>query len=114
MGIQEDAGELLAYIYEQYISDRGKIKPEDIIYETKRDASRINRAKTYLADSNLIEIVSLAGNTEGVHNFLIVGLMPSGIETIENKKKFVSTFGFEIGVPGVFKFSWKGERRGRK
>ena len=114
MGIQEDAGELLAYIYEQYILGKGKIMPQDIIYETKWDAGRINRAKTYLADLDLIKIVSLAGNTEGVHNFLIVGLMPSGIKTIENKKNFISTFGFEIGMPGVFKFSWKGERKERE
>ena len=111
MGIQKDAGELLGYIYEQYTKTIKPIKAKDIIDETKWEADRINRAILYLRDSEVIKVALPPGNIKGVYNFGIRGLTPQGIDIIENKQKFKSTFGFEIGIPGMIRFSWRGERR---
>ena len=106
MGIQKDAGELLVYIYNQYTANNTWIQSKDIIEETGWEAGRINRAIDYLKDLGLIKINLYIGNTEGVYNFGIQGLTPSGIGIIENEEQFEKTFGFEIGIPGVLKFSW--------
>jgi len=107
MGIKEDAGELLAYFYNRYTENKSWTNSEDVIEETKWESGKINRAIDYLKDLNLIKITLSIGNTNGVYNFGINGLTPFGIEIVENKSKFKSTFGFEIGIPGLIKFSWK-------
>ena len=111
MGIQNDAGELLVYIYNQYIEGKNWIQAKDIINETVWEAGRINRALDYLRDLDIIKINLFMGNTGGVYNFGITGLNPSGIAIIENKEEFKSTFGIKIGIPGVFEFSWKREKK---
>ena len=108
MGIQKDAGELLGYIYERYTKGENWIKPDDLIKETRWEAHRINNARTYLSDRDLIKIAKQSGNVEGVANYTITGLTPSGIDMTENEEKFKTTFGFEIGPPGL-KFSWTRE-----
>ena len=40
------------------------------------------------------------------YGFRIRALTPKGINIIENKESFKSTFGFKIGIPGLFTFSW--------
>jgi len=109
MSIQKDAGELLEYVYERYTKGENMIKPDGLIKETRWEAHRINNARTYLSDRDLIKIAKQSGNVEGVANYIITGLTPSGIDMIENEKKFKTTFGFEIGPPGL-KFSWKREK----
>jgi len=109
MGIQKDAGELLEYIYERYTKGENMIKPDGLIKETRWEAHRINNARTYLSDRDLIKIAKQSGNVEGVANYIITGLTPSGIDMIENEEKFKTTFGFEIGLPGL-KFSWTHEK----
>lgn len=85
MGIQKDAGELLEYIYERYTKGENIIKPDDLIEETRWDAHRINNARTYLSDRDLIKIAKQSGNVEGVANYIITGLTQSGIDMIENE-----------------------------
>ena len=89
MSIKKDAGDLLRYVYGQYIANNRKIWP-DVVKKrfNKWDAGRINRALVYLNDLNLIKIVFLLGKNNGVYNFFITGLTPRGIEMAENKGKF--------------------------
>ena len=113
MGIQKDAGELLAYIYNRYTQDVNWTGRADIENETKWDKGRIDRAIKYLRDLNLISniIDYLGDHKSSSPGFRIGGLTPQGIDIVEDKQKFKSTFGLEIGIPGVFKFSWKGEKK---
>ena len=109
MGIQKDAGELLEYVYERSTKGENWITPDDLRAETRWEAHRINNARTYLSDHDLIKIEKQSGNFEGVDNYIITGLTPKGIDIIENEEKIKTTFGFEIGPPGL-KFSWKREK----
>jgi len=109
MGIQKDAGELLKYIYDKYAKGSLEIATEDVITEIGWTSTRINNAIDYLGDLEVLEIEFYIGNIDGVKNFYIHGLKPKGIDLIENKNKFKTTFGFEVGIPGL-KFSWARER----
>lgn len=107
MGIQKDAGELLVYLYNQYTQNVDWVNRTDIENETKWDTGKTNRAIEYLKDLNLIKIIFYLGAVEShSYGFGIRGLTPQGINKIEDKKSFKSTFGFEIGIPGVVTFSW--------
>ena len=108
MGIKNDAGELLVYVYSQYTQDVNWITRKNVETETEWDTGRINRAIEYLRDLNLIKIMFYLGDVKSPsYGFGIRGLTPKGIDIIENTQTFKSTFGFEIGVPGVFNFSWQ-------
>ena len=106
MGIKTDAGEILVFVYNEYTNDNEWITSKDIINVTKWKSGRINRAINYLRDLDVIKIILSMGNIDGVYNFGITGLTPVGIHTIENKREFKKNFGFEVGIPGLFKFSW--------
>ena len=102
----------MEYVYERYTKGENMIKPDDLREETRWEAHRINNARNYLSDHDLIKIPKIAkqsGNVAGVANYIITGLTPNGIDIIENEEKFKTTFGFEIGPPGL-KFSWKREK----
>lgn len=110
MGIQKDAGEILALIYKKY-TDFGSsntfiLGNRDIEEETKWDKDRILRAIFYLKDSNLAGISFIT--TSGYN---IYRPTPEGISIIEDKDKFKRTFNFEVGVPGLFSFSWGASER---
>lgn len=105
MGIKEDAGELLILSYNRYT--KGKtVESVELPKLTKWDSERINTAFNYLKDAKLIKVWEGIGSTNGLWNFSILGLRPLGINQIEDKKGFKKHFGFEIGIPLVFKFSW--------
>jgi hypothetical protein len=105
MGIQKDAGELLIFIYNEYTSGNEYISDQNIIDTTKWEAGRINRAIKYLDDIGALKISSI-GIKIGEYEFIIKGLKPLDIHMIEDKSIFKKTFGFEVGVPGLAKFSW--------
>jgi hypothetical protein len=112
MSIQKDAGELLVYVYNQYVQSVRWTTRENVKTETKWDTGRIDNAIEYLKDSELIKIILYLGDAKSdSYGFGITGLTPQGINIAENKQIFKSTFGFEIGIPGVFKFSWQGEKQ---
>ena len=112
MGIQKDAGELLAYIYNRYTQDENWTRRTDIENESKWNTGRINRAIEYLGELDLIDIMYYLGDHKSSSpGFGIRGLTPQGIDIVEDKQKFKSTFGLEIGIPGVVKFSWKSEKK---
>jgi len=106
MGIKLDAGKILIFVYNEYTSGNGWVHSQIVIDTTKWEAGRINRAITYLNDLGVIKIDKWIGNTKGVYNFGITGLTPLGIHMIEGKKEFKKIFSFEVGIPGVFKYSW--------
>lgn len=112
MGIKQDAGELLVFLYNKYI-ENSSLKIDEIIVKeaTKWDAGRINRAIDYLKDTDAIKIKKFVGQTEGLINFIITDITNTGIDIIEDKVKFKRHFGIEVGVPGVFKFSWGASER---
>jgi hypothetical protein len=106
MDIQKDAGELLAYIYTRYT--QGLLTQRaDIENETNWDTGRTDRAIDYLDKSGLINMFKYLGDVNSSsYGFRIRALTPKGINIIENKESFKSTFGFKIGIPGLFTFSW--------
>jgi hypothetical protein len=106
MSVIKDSGTMLIYIYKQFI-EKGKssISTKEIIGETKWDSKRINNSFNYLKDLNLIKQSMFIGNTEGVYNFLIMGLTPAGINMIEQEKSFKKNFNLEVNLL-LAKFSW--------
>lgn len=106
MTIQKDAGNLLIFLYDEYIKKSSITKAKEIINNTKWEANRINRAIMYLRDEELVKVEFLIAYIDGVQDFWVEGLTPKGIKVIENKKEFKKNFGFEIGIPGLFKYSW--------
>ena len=111
MGIKKDAGELLVFMYNKYIEGDGKIDEVIVKEATKWDAGRINRAIDYLEDIDAIKIIKFTGQTEGLRNFVITDIKKTGIDMIEDGVKFKRNFGIEVGIPGLFKFSWGASER---
>jgi hypothetical protein len=110
MSIQEDAGEILLYIYERYISQDFEWLVLDMLEdETKWDERRIIVSVMYLKDKNLVEV---DGEEEGI---IIKRVLPDGIGTVEDKGKFKGwfkgLFGFEIKFSPdgslSYKFTWE-------
>jgi len=106
MGMQEDAGEILIFIYKKYVSTEKFFHPlTDSVFseETKWDIGRLSRAVDYLNNKGIIKLTKTLGG-----GFFVSKLYPEGIEIVENKEKSKTTFGFEINL-GLFKFSWTKE-----
>ncbi len=106
MGVQKDAGELLAFIYKELVEDEnsaiyGGISSSTIEKETTWNKHRIDLAFNYLNDFGVFKANEYVGG-----NFVIVRLYPKGINIIENQPEFKRNFGFSIGIPSLFQFSW--------
>ncbi|GBE17808.1 hypothetical protein BMS3Abin16_00396 [archaeon BMS3Abin16] len=109
MGIKDDAGEVLIYYYNVYTDETSEnriIGPKEILEITKWKPVRVSNAVKYLDDLSALKIENYSGNIDGVPHFRILGMDTLGIHMIEDEKTFKETFGFQIGVPGVFQFSW--------
>ena len=104
MGIQQDAGEILLFMYQSYTKDES-IDAEKLLETTGWDGNRIDRAIKYLKDLSAIQIIHTLGNFKGVQHFIFRSLTPIGINIVENKPEFKRTFGFEIDLK-LIKFSW--------
>ena len=105
MGIQNDAGELLVYIYKKYTEEEYLgINDSKLIEETKWDKPRIRRAINYLKERILIRATFFLGG-----GFFVDKLYPDGIDIIEDKDKFKGTFGFTINL-GLISFSWSDKK----
>lgn len=104
MTIQKDSGEILLLIYNKYINPKERfshIRFSEILKETNWNESRLDRAIEYLKQKKFIETF-FGGQMD-----FIVSPTSEGIDVIENKNnKFKRNFGFETGLPGLFKFSW--------
>ncbi len=91
MSIQKDSAELLVYIYKEYSKDANFLGVvEKIAKELKWDFDRTLRASKYLSDSKIIETDDTG--------YVILKLLPDGINTVENNKRFKTTFGINIGI----------------
>jgi|SRR3989338_5394285 len=110
MTINEDAGEILLFIYDCYVNDKDSVNPEILLRTTKWDGNRIDRAIKYLKDLGAIDIILLLGNEENVQNFILKNVTPIGINMVENKPEFKRNFGFEVNL-GLLKFSWGASER---
>ena len=104
MGIQNDAGEILLFIYQCYTKDES-VDADKLLQTTKWEGNRIDRAIKYLKDIEAIDIILTLGNINGVQNFILERLTPSGINIVENKSEFKRNFGFTVNL-GVISFSW--------
>jgi len=104
MGIQQDSGEILLFLYKSYVDDQ-HVDAKKLLETTKWNGARIDKALKYLKDIGAIELILALGNVEGVQNFILRGLTPAGINIVENQKEFKHTFGFEVNL-GLIKFSW--------
>jgi len=105
MKIQKDSGEILVYLYNKYVSRTPFfVTHEELLNGTKWDKFRLERAVKYLDEKGLIKVTFFLGKTV---SFDITKLYPDAIDIVEDNKKFEKSFGFEVGIPGIFKFSWK-------
>lgn len=108
MGIQNDAGELLAFIYKDKTEKSEICQVDRIASETGWDEARIFAGLQYLKDKGLIDADSIGGFGIRVMDFTINDITANGIDIIENRSEFKTTFGFEINL-GLVKFSWTKE-----
>ncbi len=106
MGIIKDSGEILLLIYNDYVDNSNSITPRRLLEITGWDGDRIDRAIKHLRDIGAVEFIFTMGNIKGLQNFIIRGMLPEGIQIVENKEKFKHSFGFEVTIPFA-KFSWK-------
>ncbi|TAL47168.1 hypothetical protein EPN87_03655 [archaeon] len=110
MTIQQDAGEIMAYIYNKYVSHIDPVfilLPEEIEKVTGWSKDRITRALRYLRQENLI-----TSHTENDIMVVPSGVTPDGVRTIENESKSKSIFGFSFKINPLtgnieFGFSWE-------
>ena len=108
MTIQEDAGKILLFVYDCYVSNKSKPNTQILLDETKWDGKRIDRAIKYLKDLGALEIIFTAGQIKGLQMFILKKITPMGINIVENQPEFKRNFGFEvnIGLNPSIKLSW--------
>ena len=106
MGIQNDAGELLLYIYKQKTEGKEIPQTTNIEKETGWERDRIHNALQYLIGKNMIDgkVVKTLGSTKPQF-VMIRDLEPTGTDVVENEAEFQRNFNFTINL-GVFKYSW--------
>lgn len=105
MTIKGDAGEILLFMYDCYVNDKGSVNPEKLLETTTWEGNRIDRAVKYLKEIGAIDIVLTMGNHQGVQHFILRKITPLGINTVEDQPEFKKNFGFEVNL-GLLKFSW--------
>lgn len=107
MGIQKDAGEILVFIYQNKIKGNETINYEQLLKITGWAADKLTFALEYLIRKGLVDgnLIKGLGFTK-TQSILIRDISYKGIDIVENNKEFQKNFGFSIGIPGVFIFSW--------
>jgi len=93
MTIKSDAGEILLFMYDFYVNDKGSVNPEKLLETTKWEGNRIDRAVKYLKEIRAIDIVLTMGNHQGVQHFILKKITPLGINTVEDQLEFKKNFG---------------------
>ena len=89
MGIQNDAGEILIYIYEKKIKGEEIPSLNKIVSDTAWEQDKVIFALEYLLGKSLIDgkaVKTLSSTKTQV--FIVKGITPFGIDVIENKKEF--------------------------
>lgn len=103
MTITKDAEELLVFLYKEYTkSDFEGLSLEQIQKITSWESDRISRATAYLHQNKFI---NLEGDTNFFKGFIIIGLLPEGVNTVENKNKFKKYFSHVVDLK-FYQFSW--------
>ncbi|MBU1644450.1 MAG: hypothetical protein KKA62_05965 [Nanoarchaeota archaeon] len=103
MTITKDAEEVLVFLYKEYTKpDFVGLSLEQIHKITSWASDRISRAIAYLYQNKFI---SLEGDTNFFKGFIIMGLLPEGVNTVENKNKFKKHFNHVIDLK-FYQFSW--------
>jgi len=107
MGIQKDAGELLALMYENKLKGNEHLNTENLMKLTDWSKDKVIFGLEYLISKNLIEGKAHRniGSTKTAF-IMIRDITHYGIDVIEDEKKFEAEFGFTIGLPGLFSFSF--------
>jgi hypothetical protein len=109
MGVQNDAGELLLFFYDELIKNgKNSVTTKDVSKATKWVDNRIKAAFSYLNDLNVFYSYLGSGLGSGLditENFDVTRLLPKGIKIVENQQKFKNEFGLEVNLASL-KFSW--------
>ncbi|MBI3034092.1 hypothetical protein HYY72_02940, partial [Candidatus Woesearchaeota archaeon] len=71
MTIKGDAGEILLFMYDCYVNDKGSVNPEELLKTTKWEGNRIDRAVKYLKEIGAIDIILIMSNHQGVQHFIL-------------------------------------------
>ena len=113
MGIQNDAGQILLFIYDGYVNNKTKPNAQILLDETKWDGRRIDRAIKYLKDLEALELIFMVGQIKGLQIFILKKITPLGINIVENKPEFKRNFGFEVtlGLNPSLKFNWSASEK---
>ncbi len=103
MTVEQDAGNLLLFFYDELIKkEKGTVDAQDVVDNIKLNSSRINIAFNYLKSNGCMEEVRpYIGNTKGVQNFRLRELSYRGIRQVEELKRFEETFGFEENLISI-------------
>jgi len=103
MVISKDAEELLIFLYKEYIKPNFEgLSLEQIQKIINRASDRISRAIAYLSQNKFI---ILEGDTNFFKGFIIISLLPEGINTVENQNKFKKQFNHVVDLK-IDQFSW--------
>lgn len=103
MTITKDAEELLVFIYHEYTKPNFQgLSLGQLQKITSWTSDRISRAIAYLYQNRFI---GLEGDTDFFIGFIIMGLLPEGVNTVENKNKFKKHFNHLIDLK-FYQFSW--------
>jgi len=101
--ITKDVEELLVFLHKEYTKpDFEGLSLDQIQKITSWASDRISRAIAYLYPNNFI---SLEGDTIFFKEFIIMGLLPEGVNIVENKNKFKKHFNHVIDLK-FYQFSW--------
>lgn len=107
MIIKQDAGKLLAHIYDWKIKqNKGYMSNKDILETINWSSNRINNAFDYLYNEKHINAVITMGKYKGVKNFTITAIFSNGIDIVEDESKFKRHFEISGGIPGFLKIKW--------
>jgi hypothetical protein len=99
MVIQEDAGELLKFIYTEHTKGNTAINPLDIVKTTNWGPTKTNNAINYLDEIKDIRVIYRApGHDYGVNRMRINGLTSSGLLKMENAPEFKRFFGIKLNL----------------
>ena len=86
MTIQEDAIEILDYIYSEYVNNNRLVGTTELLTNFDNyGGNRIDRAIKFLRDERFIDIILLLGNDRGLQNFILRKINPSGIRKAESR-----------------------------
>jgi len=88
MTIEEDANVVLDFMFKEYLLFNKRTTTRGLLDQfSDWDGRRLDRAVKYLRDIYAIEVIHTFGNENGLQNFILKKITPSGIQMAESRVK---------------------------